>query len=149
MARQNDFDLTVSQREAWLEQAAILQGVLSRHDGAIYLEFIISRMGRRIDAVVIIGAVIFVLEFKVGETRSELRFGPGPDSADPAGADLDERAEERPRTPRQRPAGRQRPISRTRGHPGSGAAAARRRLPRAYPDDGPRRAAGASRRARP
>jgi len=27
MARQNDFDLTPSQREAWLEQATILQGV--------------------------------------------------------------------------------------------------------------------------
>jgi hypothetical protein len=67
MAYQNDFDLTISQREAWLEQATILQKVLSRYVGAIYLEFIIPRMGRRIDAVVIIGAVIFVLEFKVGE----------------------------------------------------------------------------------
>jgi hypothetical protein len=67
MAHQNDFDLTTGQREAWLEQATILQGVLSRYVGAIYLEFIIPRMGRRIDAVVIIGAVIFVLEFKVGE----------------------------------------------------------------------------------
>ena len=68
LARQNDFDLTTSQREAWLEQATILQQVLLSHQaGAIYLEFIIPRMGRRIDAVVIIGAVIFVLEFKVGE----------------------------------------------------------------------------------
>jgi hypothetical protein len=67
LARHNDFDLTTSQREAWLEQAAILQNVLSHQAGAIYLEFIIPRMGRRIDAVVIIGAVIFVLEFKVGE----------------------------------------------------------------------------------
>ena len=41
--------------------------LLSHQAGAIYLEFIIPRMGRRIDAVVIIGAVIFVLEFKVGE----------------------------------------------------------------------------------
>jgi hypothetical protein len=67
LARQNDFDLTTSQREAWLEQATILQNVLSHQAGAIYLEFIIPRMGRRIDAVVIIGAVIFVLEFKIGE----------------------------------------------------------------------------------
>ena len=35
--------------------------------GALYLEFTVPRMGRRIDAVVIIGPVIFVLEFKVGE----------------------------------------------------------------------------------
>lgn len=67
MARQNDFDLTTNQRDAWLEQATILQNALSRHAGAIYLEFIIPRMGRRIDAVAIIGAVIFVLEFKIGE----------------------------------------------------------------------------------
>lgn len=67
LARQNDFDLTTSQREAWLEQSTILQNVLSHQAGAIYLEFIIPRMGRRIDAVVIIGAVIFVLEFKIGE----------------------------------------------------------------------------------
>jgi hypothetical protein len=67
MARQNDFDLTGTQRHAWLEQAAILQTVLARYTGSIYLEFTIPRMGRRIDAVVIIGSVIFVLEFKVGE----------------------------------------------------------------------------------
>jgi hypothetical protein len=67
MARQNDFDLTGTQRHAWLEQAAILQTVLARYTGSIYLEFTIPRMGRRIDAVVIIGAVILVIEFKVGE----------------------------------------------------------------------------------
>src|ERR1700694_3470783 len=67
MALQNDFDLTGTQRNAWLQQAAILQEVLARLTGSIYLEFTIPRMGRRIDAVVIIGPVIFVLEFKVGE----------------------------------------------------------------------------------
>jgi len=67
MARQNPFDLTPAQRDAWLGQAGILQRVLARHTGALYLEFSIPRMGRRIDAVVIIGPVIFVLEFKVGE----------------------------------------------------------------------------------
>jgi hypothetical protein len=68
MARQNDFDLTGTQRDAWLEQGAILKRVLERYTGAIYMEFTIPRMGRRIDAVVIIGPVIFVIEFKVGET---------------------------------------------------------------------------------
>jgi hypothetical protein len=67
MARRNDFDLTGTQRDSWLEEAAILQRVLLRHSGALYLEFTIPRMGRRIDALVIIGPVIFVLEFKVGE----------------------------------------------------------------------------------
>jgi hypothetical protein len=67
MARQNDFDLTGTQRDAWIEEAEILRRVLARHTGAIYLEFTIPRMGRRIDGLVIIGPVIFVLEFKVGE----------------------------------------------------------------------------------
>ena len=67
MARRNDFDLTVTQRDAWLEEAEVLQRVLARHTGALYLEFTIPRMGRRIDAVAIIGPVIFILEFKVGE----------------------------------------------------------------------------------
>ncbi len=67
MARRNDFDLTGTQRDAWLEQALVLQRVLAHHRGAIYLEFTIPRMGRRVDALVIIGPVIFVLEFKVGE----------------------------------------------------------------------------------
>jgi hypothetical protein len=67
MARRNDFDLTGTQRDAWLEEAEVLRRVLARHSGALYLEFNIPRMGRRIDALVIIGPVIFVLEFKVGE----------------------------------------------------------------------------------
>jgi hypothetical protein len=67
MARRNDFDLTGTQRDAWLEEAEILQRVLARYTGALYLEFTIPRMGRRVDALAIIGPVIFVLEFKVGE----------------------------------------------------------------------------------
>jgi hypothetical protein len=67
MARRNDFDLTGTQREAWLEQTRLLQGVLASYRGSIYLEFTIPRMGSRIDALLIIGPVVFVLEFKVGE----------------------------------------------------------------------------------
>lgn len=67
MARRNDFDLTGTQRDAWLEETELLQRVLARYTGAVYLEFTIPRMGRRIDALVIIGPVIFILEFKVGE----------------------------------------------------------------------------------
>jgi hypothetical protein len=49
MARENPFDLTLAQRDAWLEQAEILQLVLAHHAGALYLEFSIPRMSRRID----------------------------------------------------------------------------------------------------
>jgi hypothetical protein len=73
MARRNDFDLTGTQREAWIEQARFLQVLLAPYHGAIYLEFTIPRMGTRADAVVIIGPVIFVLEFKVGERHFHLQ----------------------------------------------------------------------------
>ncbi len=49
-------------------QIIILKSILKPYQGAIYFEYSIPRMGRRIDAVVIIQHVIFVLEFKIGET---------------------------------------------------------------------------------
>ena len=63
----NDFSLQNTQRDAWLLEIDILRQVLSNYNGAVYFEYSIPRMGRRIDAVLLIGAVIFVLEFKVGE----------------------------------------------------------------------------------
>lgn len=58
-----------TQKLAWLEEIRILKEILIPYQksGSIYLEFSIPRMGQRIDAVVLIGSVIFVLEFKVGE----------------------------------------------------------------------------------
>jgi hypothetical protein len=67
LVRSNDFALEQSQRDAWLEEINILHQVLVRFQGTIYFEYSIPRMGKRIDVVLIIGAVIFVLEFKVGE----------------------------------------------------------------------------------
>ncbi|RLA42968.1 MAG: hypothetical protein DRR42_22490 [Gammaproteobacteria bacterium] len=71
MAREHSFDLTAHQRDAWIEQTRILKDVLLNLNGKIYFEFSIPRMGRRIDAVIIIGSVIFVVEFKVGATTYE------------------------------------------------------------------------------
>lgn len=67
LERGNDFSLELSQRDAWLEEIQILRSVLSARQGSIYFEYSIPRMGRRIDVVLLIGPVIFVLEFKVGE----------------------------------------------------------------------------------
>jgi len=65
----NDFALEQTQRDAWLEEIRILKGVLQHYQGSIYFEYSIPRMGKRIDVVIIIGAVLFVLEFKVGENE--------------------------------------------------------------------------------
>jgi len=56
-----------TQRDAWIEQINILKQVLVSHAGQIYFEYAIPRMGKRIDVLLLIGPVIFVLEFKVGE----------------------------------------------------------------------------------
>ena len=63
----SEFSVETTQKDAWLKEIEILKRVLAEYDGSVYFEYSIPRMGKRIDAVVIIGAVIFVLEFKVGE----------------------------------------------------------------------------------
>jgi len=63
----NDFTLISTQRDTWLFQIDYLRQALAGLSGAIYFEFNIPRMGRRIDVVLLIGPVVFVIEFKVGE----------------------------------------------------------------------------------
>jgi hypothetical protein len=67
MAANNPFTLEINQRSAWLEEISILKSALAQKEGFISFEYSIPRMGKRIDVVLIIGAVIFVLEFKVDE----------------------------------------------------------------------------------
>jgi hypothetical protein len=71
LAKRNDFDLISTQRDAWIEQIEFLRSSLKGLTGTLYLEFNIPRMGRRIDAVLLIGSVVFVVEFKVGEKEFE------------------------------------------------------------------------------
>ena len=56
-----------TQKLAWQYQTELLKSVLKTYNGTIYFEFAIPRMGRRIDVLLLIGPLIFVLEFKVGE----------------------------------------------------------------------------------
>ena len=59
-------DLTIEQRNAWLLQLPALRMCLERLSGTILLEYNIPRMGRRVDALLLIGPVLFVVEFKIG-----------------------------------------------------------------------------------
>ena len=68
LLRNSDFDVSQSQRHAWIKQITILQAVLTVHTGRIYFEYSIPRMGKRIDVLLIIKSAIFILEFKVGDT---------------------------------------------------------------------------------
>lgn len=67
LVKRSDFSIEQTQRDAWLEEIVILKSVLSKYEGAIYFEYSIPRMGKRIDVVLLIRAVVFVLEFKIGE----------------------------------------------------------------------------------
>jgi hypothetical protein len=67
LTRVSQFSDLQSQKQAWLYQINLLKTILKTYDGAIYFEFDIPRMGRRIDVVLLLGPAIFVLEFKVGE----------------------------------------------------------------------------------
>ncbi len=61
--------LEQTQLNAWLEQISILKSVLLNRQGRIYFEYAIPRMGKRIDTVLLIGPLVFVVEFKVGESH--------------------------------------------------------------------------------
>ena len=63
----SSFDIDRSQAAAWLTEIDILQKELRGLTGSTFFEFNIPRMGRRIDVVLVIGSVIFAVEFKVGE----------------------------------------------------------------------------------
>ena len=64
----SEYAVEPAQRDAWLTQIDILHEALSNATGTLFLEFNVPRIGSRIDAVLISEAVIFVIEFKVGET---------------------------------------------------------------------------------
>ncbi|HMD53242.1 MAG TPA: DUF2075 domain-containing protein [Phycisphaerae bacterium] len=69
LADNTSFAVETSQRDAWREEIQILKSVLApyRNRGKVYFEYAIPRLGKRIDVVALIGPVIFVFEFKVGE----------------------------------------------------------------------------------
>lgn len=68
LTKANGYDLAATQRDAWLEQIAILRRTFcdSPLVGHVYFEYSIPRLGRRIDVVLVLNDVVFVLEFKVG-----------------------------------------------------------------------------------
>ncbi len=69
LSRENSFSLEQLQRDAWLRQISVLKRCLQGIEGQLYLEYSIPRMGRRIDALLLVNGVIVVLEFKVGATQ--------------------------------------------------------------------------------
>jgi Schlafen group 3, DNA/RNA helicase domain len=67
LSQHSGFAVLPTDTAAWLTEIEFLQSKLSDLAGSIFFEFNIPRMGRRIDVVLLIGPVIFAVEFKVGE----------------------------------------------------------------------------------
>ena len=65
----NQFDTSFNQSKSWELQIPILKEALKNTSGSIFFEFSIPRMGKRIDVLLIIENVIFIVEFKVGEDK--------------------------------------------------------------------------------
>ena len=69
LARWSGFADEVAQKAAWSEQISILKDLLRPYthaNGALFFEYDIPRLGRRVDTVLVLEHVLFVIEFKVG-----------------------------------------------------------------------------------
>ncbi len=55
-----------AQIDAWRSEIEILRDSLRSMTGSVFLEFEIPRIGRRADVVLVLGRIIYVIEFKVG-----------------------------------------------------------------------------------
>lgn len=70
ISRASNFDDKQTQKTAWEQQIKLLQKYLSAiPDGEIFFEYVIPRIGKRIDNILIHRGIIFLLEFKVGQNK--------------------------------------------------------------------------------
>ena len=72
LVRRAGGNVDLTQTNAWLEQIVILKALklpkAERDSAKLYFEYTIPRLGRRADVILIVGHVLFVVEFKVGES---------------------------------------------------------------------------------
>lgn len=66
LTRRSEFSVEEGQKWAWEVEVQLLQEVLRFVTGTIFLEYVVPRIGSRLDAVVISGPILIALEFKVG-----------------------------------------------------------------------------------
>lgn len=73
LAQRAGGDLELTQNNAWQEEIEILKALRlpesERASAKIYFEYTIPRLGRRADVILLVGHVLFVLEFKAGESH--------------------------------------------------------------------------------
>lgn len=64
-------DDNVLQKDSWSHEIGALQFSLDGLEGEIYFEYSIPRLGKRVDVILLIKNVVFVLEYKVGAKSYE------------------------------------------------------------------------------
>ena len=63
---ENIFSITPKTTYAWQGEISVMQSSLVDIDGHIDFEYVIPRMGKRVDVLLVIENIIFIIEFKVG-----------------------------------------------------------------------------------
>lgn len=69
MSRNDEYDTASTQKFAWIVEIVLLKNVLEAYENEdcwVVLEYTIPRIGKRIDAIVLLRNRVFVIEFKVG-----------------------------------------------------------------------------------
>lgn len=69
LVKSSSYSILQSQRDAWLTQLSILRPTVKDQLGSLFLEFAVPRMGKRIDAILLIHGVLIVIEFKIGSSE--------------------------------------------------------------------------------
>lgn len=66
--KNSSHEVLVTQRNAWVAQYDLLHSALEGINGYVLWEFVIPRMGRRVDAILFLGSMLIVIEFKIGHS---------------------------------------------------------------------------------
>ncbi len=69
LTRASGMAVEPEQRDAWVQQTELLKAQLNGLSGNVFFEFVIPRMGSRVDVVVVLETTIYVIEFKVGASE--------------------------------------------------------------------------------
>lgn len=69
LAMNSTFADLPTQKIAWRKEIGILRESLQNINGYLHLEFDIPRMGRRIDAVMLINGIVITIEFKINASQ--------------------------------------------------------------------------------
>ena len=70
MVLRNPYELNDLQRDAWITEIEVLKRQLAgTKSGQILFEYTIPRMGKRVDVVLLLNGIVFLLEFKAGDKQ--------------------------------------------------------------------------------